>query len=56
MTFEKTITASELPWKTKGFRAACRWVVIDENGQIPLLFDSCKKYYLDDEWSEMKTK
>ena len=45
MTFEKTFTTSELPWKTKGFRAACRWVVIDENGQIPLLFDSCKKYY-----------
>lgn len=45
MTFEKIFTASELPWKTKGFRAACRWVVIDENGQVPLLFDSCKKYY-----------
>ena len=45
MTFEKTFTTSELPWKTKGFRVACRWVVIDENGQIPLLFDGCKKYY-----------
>ena len=45
MTFEKTFTTSELPWKTKGFRVACRWVVIDENGQIPLLFDSYKKYY-----------
>ena len=45
MTFEKIFTASELPWKTKGFRVACRWGVIDENGQIPLLFDGCKKYY-----------
>ncbi len=45
MTFEKTFTASGLPWKTKGFREACRWVVIDENCQIPLLFDSCKRYY-----------
>jgi len=45
MSFEKIFTASELPWKTNGFRAACRWVVIDENGQIPLLFDSCRKYY-----------
>ena len=45
MTFEKTFTASELPWKTKGFRAACRWVVIDENGQLPLIFDGYKKWY-----------
>ena len=45
MPFEKTFTVSKLPWKTKGFRAACRWVVIDENGQVPLIFDSYKKWY-----------
>ena len=45
MPFKKTFTVSELPWKNKGFRAACRWVVIDENGQIPLIFDSYKKWY-----------
>ena len=45
MTFEKTFISSELPWKTSGFRAACRWVVIDKDGQIPLIFDSYKKYY-----------
>ena len=45
MPFEKTFTVSESPWKTNGFRAACRWVVIDENDQIPLIFDSYKKWY-----------
>ena len=45
MSFEKIIIASNLPWKEKGFRSACRWVVIDDNGELPLLFDSCKKYY-----------
>lgn len=45
MSFEKTIIISQpLPWP-KRFRSACRWVVIDENGQIPLLFDSYKKWY-----------
>lgn len=45
MFFEKTIIMSQpLSWP-KRFRSACRWVVIDENGQIPLLFDSCKKWY-----------
>jgi len=45
MSFEKIIIASNLSWKEKGFRSACRWVVIDDNGELPLLFDSCKKYY-----------
>ncbi len=45
MSFEKTFIVSELLWKTKGFRAACRWVVIDENGKVPLIFDSYKKWY-----------
>lgn len=45
MPFEKTFTVSKLLWKTKGFRAACRWVVVDENGQVPLIFDSYKKWY-----------
>ena len=44
MWFEKTFKSPEVPWKD-GFRMACRWVIIDENGQIPLLFDSYKKYY-----------
>ncbi len=45
MAFEKTIIISEPLWEPKRFRFACRWVVIDENGQIPLLFDSYKKWY-----------
>ena len=42
--FEKIFKAPEVSWKF-GFRVACRWVIIDENGQIPLIFDSYKKYY-----------
>ena len=42
--FERTFKSPEVPWKD-GFRMACRWVIIDENGQIPLLFDSYKRYY-----------
>ena len=44
MLFEKAFKVPEVPWKS-GFRKACRWVIIDKNGQIPLLFDSYKKYY-----------
>lgn len=45
MPFEKTFIVSKLSWKTNVFRAACRWVVIDENWQVPLIFDSYKKWY-----------
>ena len=44
MWFEKTFKTPEVPWKST-FRTACRWVVIDEDGKIPLLFDSYKRYY-----------
>lgn len=42
--FEKTFKAAELSWEG-GLRKACRWVIIDENGKIPLLFVSKKKYH-----------
>lgn len=58
MPFETTLTIPELTWKTSGFRAACRWVIVDENGQIPILFDSVKKYHKlpwwGIEWDETK--
>ena len=42
--FEKTFKAAELKRKP-GFREACRGVLIDEKGQIPLLFVSRENYY-----------
>jgi len=43
--FEKTIyipeSTSDKVWK----RTACRWVVVDDNGQIPLVYDSYMRYY-----------
>lgn len=42
--FKKTFKAVELPWKT-GLRKACRWVLIDEDGNIPLLFVSRDNYH-----------
>ena len=42
--FERTFKAAELKRKP-GLRQACRWVLIDENGKIPLLFVSRENYY-----------
>ena len=42
--FEKTFEVPETPWKS-GSRIACRWVMIDENGQIPMLFVSRENFY-----------
>lgn len=42
--FEKTFEVPETPWKS-GSRIACRWVIIDENGQIPMLFVSRENFY-----------
>ena len=43
--FDKTIIIPEdLPGKS-GKRIACRWVVIDDDWNIPLIFDSYMNYY-----------
>ena len=44
MVFEKIFEVPETPWK-EGLRKACRGVLIDEYGQIPLLFVSRENYY-----------
>ena len=43
--FSKTIIIPESDNERSGRRIACRWVVVDDQGQIPLIYDSYMWYY-----------